>query len=185
MTRPWIPLGASVAVALQLCLLTSALEVRAEQQFEEAQPQQDKPDEKQAKYSVEVMVVHATRVKDKKPAQKPVIDERIGDLPQLREEPFSLYDRFDWLTEKTLPLKKGDPQRLELPNQRVLRLALIEELAQKVRFSASINRPGGQDFLPLLSVKAQPGKVFIVAGQKYKNGILVLVLRVTKSDAGN
>jgi hypothetical protein len=84
------------------------------------------------------------------------------------------------LGEKTLPLRKDDPQSLQLPNRRVLRLALVEELADKVRFSASINRPGGQEFLPLLSVKAQPGKVFIVAGQKYQNGILVLVLRVKK-----
>lgn len=135
---------------------------------------------KPAKYSVDVMLVHATRIKDKKPDQKPVIDERIGELPQLLEEPFSLYDRFDWLGEERLPLKKDEPGSLELPNGRVLRLALIEELAETVRFSASINRPGGKDFLPLLSVKASPGKVFIVAGQKYKNGILVLVLRVQK-----
>ena len=179
MSRPWTRLGAPVAVAVGLCLASNASDVRAEGQPEEARPQQAKPDEKPAKYSVEVMMVHATRVKDRKPDQKPVIDNRIGDLPQLREEPFSLYDRFDWLDQKTLPLKKDDPQSLELPNQRVLRLALLEELAQKVRFSASINRPGGKDFLPLLSVNAQPGKVFIVAGQKYKNGILVLVLRVT------
>ncbi len=175
MTRPWTKFGALFAVTVGLGLVANVPESQAEEQ---AEPQQAKPEEKQAKYAVEVMVVHATRLKDKKPDQKPVIDERIGELPQLREEPFSLYDRFDWLAEETLPLKKDDPQSLELPNRRVLRLALIEELVQKVRFSASINRPGGKDFLPLLSVKAQPGKVFIVAGQKYKNGILVLVLRV-------
>ncbi len=176
MSRPWTMLGAGVALALGVGLVTAAPEARAEGQ--RAHPQQTNPDQKNAKYSVEVMVVHATRSKEKKPGQEPVIDERIGDLPQLLEEPFSLYDRFDWLAEQTLPLRKSEPQSLELPNQRVLRLALIEELSDTVRFSASINRPGGKDFLPLLSVKAQPGKVFIVAGQKYKNGVLVLVLQV-------
>ena len=170
-------------LVLALSVTTFALDVHADGPSEppgptQGQPEPAHPDESKAKYSVEVMVVHATRIKDKKPGQEPIIDARIGKLPQLLEEPFSLYDRFDWLDEQTLPLKKGDPQSVNLPNERVLQLALIEELVDKVRFSASINRPGGKDFLPLLSVKAQPGKVFIVAGQKYKNGILVLVLRV-------
>jgi hypothetical protein len=168
-------------LALALSVTTVALDLHADGPPEPPRPTQSPPAPAQPeakKYSVEVMVVHATRIKDKRPDQEPIIDERIGKLPQLLEEPFSLYDRFDWLDAQTLPLKKGEPQSIDLPNERVLQLALIQALADKVRFSASINRPGGKEFLPLLTVGAQPGKVFIVAGQKYKNGILVLVLRV-------
>ena len=34
--------------------------------------------------------------------------------------------------------------------------------------------------LPLLEVKARPGQKFIVAGQSYKRGILVLVFKVLR-----
>jgi hypothetical protein len=49
-----------------------------------------------------------------------------------------------------------------------------------LRISASINQPKGKDFLPLLEVKAKAGQAFIVAGQSYKKGILVLVIKVVK-----
>ena len=48
------------------------------------------------------------------------------------------------------------------------------------RLVASINRPDTKDFLPLLEVKARPGQAFIVAGQSYKRGILVLVFKVVR-----
>jgi hypothetical protein len=63
----------------------------------------------------------------------------------------------------------------------VLQVKLIEILPQEhVRFSASINEPRGREFLPLLEVKAQLEKPFVVAGQSYKNGMLALVMRVVK-----
>jgi hypothetical protein len=52
-----------------------------------------------------------------------------------------------------------------------------------VRLLASINEPGGADFLPLLEVKAEMDQRFIVAGQRHKSGILVLVIRVTRGPA--
>ena len=56
----------------------------------------------------------------------------------------------------------------------------LSALAKSVLLSASINQPNGKDFLPLLKVKAKLGQAFIVAGQKYKSGILVLVIRVVR-----
>ena len=57
----------------------------------------------------------------------------------------------------------------------------VEALPENtVRLSASINQPGGKTFLPLLEVKAKLGQPFIVAGQNYKGGILVLVIRAEK-----
>jgi len=63
----------------------------------------------------------------------------------------------------------------------VLQTKLLDVLPEdSVRFTASINQPGGKTFLPLLEVKAKQGQSFIVAGQSYKGGILVLVIRIVK-----
>ena len=128
-------------------------------------------------YSAEVMVLHATHKQKANP--KAWIDPRIGRLPELDKEPFSLYDRIDLMDKARLPLVKNDPKTLTLPDGRVLRTALLEVLPHgALRLRASINKPGGKDFLPLLEVKAKAGQAFIVAGQAYKGGILVLVIRV-------
>jgi hypothetical protein len=125
-------------------------------------------------FAAEVLILHATN--DKKG-----IDPRIGKLPELAKAPFSTYDSYEFLDRARLPLKKDDPQNLKLPNGRTLQVRLLD-VPQKdsVRLSASINRPSGKEFLPLLEVKASRGQAFIVAGQSYKKGILVLVIRVVK-----
>ncbi|MBN2196222.1 MAG: hypothetical protein JW751_25640 [Polyangiaceae bacterium] len=132
-----------------------------------------------AGYSVEVMVVHATRARE--PRAKPEIDPRIGDLPELRQDPFSLYDKFELLQKERLPLKQADRRSLTLPNGQILYTELLEILAQETfRISTGITKPGGKEFLAKVEVKARRDKPFIVAGQSHKNGILVLVLRVVK-----
>lgn len=132
-------------------------------------------DPKPADFFAEVMVLHATN-------SKKGIDERIGNMPELKKPPFSSYDSYELLSKSRLPLVKDDPKTTRLPNGRVLQTKLLEVLANKeaLRISASINQPGGKTFLPLLEVKAKVGQAFIVAGQSYKNGILVLVIRVVK-----
>jgi len=135
-----------------------------------AEPAGDKP--AAAKHVADVMVLHATN-------SKRGIDRRIGDMPELTRPPFSSYDSYTLVNRARLPLEKGAPKRLTLPNRRVLETALLAVLGDgSVRLSASINQPGGKDFLPLLEVKAKLGQAFIVAGQSYKSGILVLVIRV-------
>lgn len=132
-----------------------------------------------ASHSVDVMVVHATRAKT--PLERPEIDPRIGDLPQLRQEPFSLYDRFSLLGRERLPLRKAEPRSLTLPNSRVLVTELMDVLPQDVfRVQSSITTAGGKELLARVEVKARRDKPFIVAGQSYDGGILVLVLRVVK-----
>ena len=131
-----------------------------------------KPDA--APYFAEISVLHATN-------ETKGIDERIGDMPELKNPPFSSYDSYTLLDRQKLPLIKNDPKRLKLPNGRMLETKLLEILPKDfVRISASINQPEGGDFLPLLEVKAKLGQAFIVAGQSYKNGILVLVIRAVK-----
>ena len=132
-----------------------------------------KPELEQA-FAAEVLILHATN-------DKTGIDPRIGKLPELAKAPFSSYDSYELVDRARLPLKKDDPENLKLPNGRTFQVRLLE-VPQKdsVRLSASINRPSGKEFLPLLEVKAHVGQAFIVAGQSYKKGILVLVIRVVK-----
>jgi hypothetical protein len=123
---------------------------------------------------IEVLILHATN-------EKKGIDPRIGKLPELGKPPFSNYDSYQVLDRARLPLKKDAPQNQKLPNGRTLQVRLLDELGpDSVRLSASINRPNGKEFLPLLEVKAHVGQAFIVAGQSHKKGILVLVIRVVK-----
>jgi len=131
-----------------------------------------KPDPDQ-NLAAEVLILHATN--DKKG-----IDARIGKLPELAKSPFSNYDSYQLLDRVRLPLKK-EQAVLKLPNGRTLQVRLVDEPGpDSVRLSASINRPNGKEFLPLLEVKAHVGQAFIVAGQSHKKGILVLVIRIVK-----
>jgi hypothetical protein len=137
--------------------------------------QGDANDQK-ATHTLELMVLHATN-------SKKGIDKRIGDMPELAEPPFSSYDSYELLAKKVIPLKVGDEKAQNLPNGRTLKTKLLEVLPEEfVRISASINQPNGSEFLPLLEVKAKLGKAFIVAGQSYKNGILVLVFKVKAAE---
>lgn len=144
---------------------------------EPAQPKRAKPLADAAdklETVVEVMVLHGTH--DAKAS-----DPRIGEMPELREGPFAKYASYQLLSRSSLPLAKGGKKQLKLPNGRLLEARLEDRLPDgSSRLVASINRPGASDFLPLLEVKAKPGQAFIVAGQSYKRGILVLVFRVVR-----
>jgi len=123
---------------------------------------------------IEVSVLHATRDKKGK-------DSRIGEMPELNDAPFSSYDSYELLARNKLTLVKGGRRKLPLPNGRLLEARLEDVLPDtSVRLFASINRPGAADFLPLLEVRARRGQSFIVAGQSYKRGILVLVFKVLR-----
>lgn len=159
-------------IALVLSLLLAAVPGLAAEP-EPGQSKQKKP-AAEATFSAEVLVLHATN-------SKKGIDARIGSMPELGKPPFSSYDSYELLDRSRLALDKQAPKTLKLPNGRVLETRLLEILSQDtVRLSASINQPGGKEFLPLLEVKAKLGQAFIVAGQRYKQGILVLVIRVAK-----
>jgi hypothetical protein len=133
-----------------------------------------KKPEKPAPPSVELFVLHATH-------GKPELDPRISDLDELKKPPFSSYERYRLIDRAKLPLVKGTPKTRRLPNGRVLQTELAGVLeGDVVRLVASINQPGAADFLPLLEVKAKVGQRFIVAGQRYQSGILVLVLCVVR-----
>ncbi len=136
------------------------------------EPLADAPPRREA--LVEVSVLHGTH-------QPREHDPRIGDMPELREGPFAKYRSYQLLSRSELPLSRGGRRQLKLPNGRRLEARLEEVLPDgSARLIASINRPGAEDFLPLLEVKAKPGQSFIVAGQSYQRGILVLVFKVLR-----
>lgn len=132
------------------------------------------PPPKQLETLLEVSVLHGSQeARDG--------DPRVGDLPELREGPFAKYTSYQLLSRTELPLAKGGKRELKLPNGRRLEARLEDRLPDgSSRLVASINRPDAKDFLPLLEVKARPGQKFIVAGQSYKRGILVLVFKVLR-----
>ena len=119
----------------------------------------------------DILVLHATN-------SKKGIDPRIGAMPELSKPPFSAYSTYSLLKRARLPLKKSHRQQVDLPNGTGLRIELRERLGDDlVRLAAAITRPKGEEVLPLLEVKARVAQRFVVAGQSYKKGILVLVIR--------
>ena len=137
-----------------------------------AKPLADTPDRFET--VVEVSVLHGTH-------EQRDIDPRIGAMPELSQGPFAKYASYRLLSRSQLRLNRGGKRQLKLPNGRLLEARLEDILPDgSSRLVASINRPDANDFLPLLEVKARPGQAFIVAGQSYKRGILVLVFKVLR-----
>src|SRR5258705_6299395 len=123
---------------------------------------------------IEVSVLHGTH-------EQRDVDARIGDMPELRAGPFARYASYQLLSRSQLPLSRGGKRQLKLPNGRLLEARLEDILPDgSSRLVASINRPDGKDFLPLLEVKDRPCRAFIVAGPSYKRRILVIVLKVLR-----
>lgn len=137
-----------------------------------AKPLADTPDKLET--VIEVSVLHGTH-------EQRDVDPRIGKMPELGQGPFAKYSSYQLLSRSQLRLSRGGKRQLKLPNGRLLEARLEDILPDgSSRLVASINRPDANDFLPLLEVRARPGQSFIVAGQSYKRGILVLVFKVVR-----
>lgn len=119
----------------------------------------------------EIMVMHATQVPG--PGS---IDEKIGNMPQLKKPPFSSYNTYKLLDRTSLSLKKGEPGSYKLPNGRTMQVSLTDVKDSRYYVSASISQPDGKAFLKLLEVAAAPNEPFFVAGQTYQGGSLVIAI---------
>lgn len=142
-----------------------------------AQEASAKPAE-EAAVSAEVIILHATN-------DGTGIDPKIGKMPELAKPPFSSYNSYKLLDRVKLPLAKAKSSTTKLPNDRVLMVSLKDVILPKKKdeskrfvVSASIQKPGGNTFLPLLEVNARPDEIFFVAGQSHKGGILVIGIKV-------
>ena len=164
----------SLAPALgAACLVALAGQARAEPTHDAAAPQPLVDATASVEIRVEVSVLHGTHEHREN-------DTRIGPMPELREGHSLPTQATRSIARHAAPLR-GVKRQVKLPNGRVLEARLEEILADRSsRLNARINRPGGKEFLPLLEVKARPGQAFIVAGQSYQRGILVLVIKVLK-----
>jgi len=118
-----------------------------------------------------VVVLHATN--DGKG-----IDPAIGDLPQLKQPPFSAYDSYKLLDRGSVKLDPSGSMRL--PDGGTLGLKVEAAEGDRYTVVASITKKGGKKFLPGATVNAKGGEYFFLAGQKYEDGILVLGIRVVE-----
>jgi hypothetical protein len=122
--------------------------------------------------NAEVMVLLATMVPG--PGS---IDSAIGKMPQLQKPPFSVFNTYRLLDRRIIPIELGKTGPYSLPNGRVLQVTFANPTQDKrFHIQVAINQPGGNAYLKLLEVTAGPNETFFVAGQPYKDGVLVLGL---------
>jgi hypothetical protein len=122
--------------------------------------------------NAEVMVLLATMVPG--PGS---IDSAIGKMPQLEKPPFSVFNTYRLLDRRIIPIELGKMGPYPLPNGRVLQVTFANPTQDKrFHIQVAINQPGGNAYLKLLEVTAGPNETFFVAGQPYKDGVLVLGL---------
>jgi len=122
--------------------------------------------------SGQILIVLASR-------QAGPVDPRLANVPALRRSPFDVFQSMELLESPRVSLEVGDEQIVELPNGRRLRLVLRQITDEgRFRMQLSINRPGQRDYLPELDVVASPGDPVFIAGQSYRNGTLVIGIRL-------
>ncbi|MBM4373598.1 MAG: hypothetical protein FJ095_00825 [Deltaproteobacteria bacterium] len=109
------------------------------------------------------------------------IDPRLAKHKELQSPPFSSYNSYALLEETTRPLAQNKPVALQLPDGGELRVVLDDfegkgERPGRFVLKAIVKKPGGDE--STVQVKAKPGAIFFVAGQKHDKGILVLGIKV-------
>lgn len=116
----------------------------------------------------EVMVIHATK------CEKKSVDPAIGDAP-----PALGYDCLKLVEKKTLPLPLGQPVTTALPNGRTFQLLHSSKVGPRFRVTASVSPADGSGgFTKLADITADANKPFNVGGFSYKEGVLVLTVRI-------
>lgn len=126
----------------------------------------------------EVVILHATN-------DGTGIDPKIGKMPELEKPPLSSFNSYKLLDRPKLSLAKGKSATVKLVTGRDLMVTFKEVIEPKKKdevkrytITASIQKPDGNTFLPLLEVNAKAGENFFVVGQNYKGGTLVIGIKV-------
>ena len=110
-------------------------------------------------------------------------DAQLKKLPALQKAPFNSFKSMKVLSTAQVELTADTTPTVSLPNGRTLQLKLVEKMPDgRHKVQVSINRPGKQDYLPLLTVIAS-GEPFFVAGQSFEGGTLVIGVRVSGAAA--
>jgi hypothetical protein len=146
-----------------------------------AKPEESRP--APAKPRVEIIVLYATKDPGggaKGPATAPRLGPGVPKLGQLSQPPFNAYSAFTFVGQTTLTLdvpKPGDPWKgkpsatYPLVTGKQLQIALLDQLPDKrFHMGATI----GTDAPDVLRWDAPGNEPVFVAGQSYKDGILVI-----------
>ena len=118
------------------------------------------------KLDLRVHVIHATDAHSK-------IDPRLEKLQRYLKH--LRYTGYDLLETKKLPLSARGKQTFSVAGDRKVTVELLSKDAQKARMRVKIIGRKGQKLLDTTLSVPRNG-TFIVAGPKYKGGILVLPL---------
>ncbi|MFO0549244.1 MAG: hypothetical protein U0271_12705 [Polyangiaceae bacterium] len=127
--------------------------------------------------SGDVMILHATNDHNG-------IDPKIPKGADLSKPPFSSYDSYKLVDRADLKMPKGEAKEVKLPDGGKLTVTYKDYTAAKdnnpARFAirTSLEKADGKVFLPNLDVNAKANEWFFVAGQKHKDGILVIGIKV-------
>ncbi|MFT3927390.1 MAG: hypothetical protein QM778_32950 [Myxococcales bacterium] len=107
------------------------------------------------------------------------VSPELEKIEALKKAPFDAFPKKALLKKVDLTIGIGSSQEVELPNGRKLKLSVLERSPSGgYRVSVSINKPGQQDYLPVMTVVAAPGDPFFVAGQKHEGGTLIVGVSV-------
>ncbi len=120
----------------------------------------------------EILVIHAKE-------EAGEIDARLQEMQALSRAPFNAFRTMRVLETSSYQLAPENPREITLPNGRRLRIELARLMPDgRMLVKVAINRPGQNDYLPLLQVRASPGDPFFVAGQRHDGGTLVIGIRL-------
>lgn len=166
----------ALVAALGVTLAGGGLEARADGRA--PAPSQGGANAAASVVAAEVIVLHATN-------DGSGIDAKIGKIPALSKPPFSAYNSYKLLARESRSMEKGKSTTIKLPTGRELMVTFKDVIlpkkqdeAKKFVVTASIQKPDGKSFLPLLEVNAKAGEWFFVGGQEYKSGSLVIGVKV-------
>jgi len=108
------------------------------------------------------------------------LDPKLAGMQALRKPPFDGYKSMTLLSTSPVTLNSQHASISDLPKGRKLMLRLLGSARDgRHRVEVSINKPGKQDYLPLLTVLASK-EPFFVAGQSFKGGTLIIGVRLTR-----
>ncbi len=118
--------------------------------------------------NAEVMIIHATK------CEKKTVDPEIGSAP-----PALGFDCLKLLGKRTMPLVLNKASTTVLPNNRTFQLLHTAKVDNRFKVTASISpADGGQGYVKLADITADPNKPFNVGGFTHDKGVLVLTVRI-------
>jgi hypothetical protein len=115
----------------------------------------------------EVMVLLASQVEG-----RGSIDPAIGNLPQLREPPYSSFNSYHLLDRRTMSLQTGRVSAYTMPHGRLLELTLEPSPTPAYLVQVGITHPNGNGMRHLVTMEMKTNKWYFMAGQHWNGGTI-------------